>query len=78
MLTRDIFTAEIKKYYKLMLMAEKEIDVYYYCFAASAIILFGYDLGILLYDESVKAVDIIYDKFYLKLEELKVNEQNEQ
>ena len=51
MLTRDIFTAEIKKYYKLMLMAEKEIDVYYYCFAASAIILFGYDLGILLYDE---------------------------
>ncbi len=71
MLTRDIITAEIKNYYKQMFTAKNMIDLYYYLFAASAIIKLGYDLGILLYDEARKTIDIIYDKYDIIKENFK-------
>ena len=70
MLTRDIIIAEIKSYYKQMFTAEDIIDLYYYLFAASAIIKLGYDLGLLLHDETKKAIDVIYDKFEILQERL--------
>lgn len=74
MLTRDIIISNIRDYYKLMLQSKEIIDLDYYCFAASAIIKLGYDIGVLLYDETKKAIDVIYDKFYILREELEKNE----